>query len=62
VSGIPSGDLNDQGCTWSVTVTVTAAGEAAAAPAYFEADSAPPAAAWPAASLAVSTRNGEQLT
>ena len=29
---------------------------------YFEADSAPPAAAWPAARRAVSTRNGEQLT
>lgn len=30
--------------------------------AYFEADSAPPIAAWPAASRAVSTRNGEQDT
>jgi hypothetical protein len=29
---------------------------------YFEADSAPPATAWPAARRAVSTRNGEQLT
>ena len=29
---------------------------------YFEADSAAPTAAWPAARRAVSTRNGEQLT
>ena len=29
---------------------------------YFDADSAAPTAAWPAASLAVSTRKGEQLT
>ena len=29
---------------------------------YFEADSAEPTAAWPAARRAVSMRNGEQLT
>ncbi len=29
---------------------------------YFDADSEEPTAAWPAASRAVSTRNGEQLT
>jgi hypothetical protein len=45
-----------------ITVRSTSARMCPTAAAYVEADTASPTAAWPAASRAVSTRYGEQLT